>query len=81
MTKTTGNGKSRGFSRRQVLHMAAALGSGAMGAPYLLREAQAQGTDLGPYQQAKINWRQAEGEQITVGHPCELLRKPDHHLA
>src|SRR5688572_16632081 len=53
-------------SRRRLLKQAAALGAGAVVAPHLLRHAHAQQADLGPYQQAKINWRQAEGEQITV---------------
>jgi len=51
--------------RRRVLKHAAALGAVTLAAPHLLRHAYAQ-TELGPYQQAKINWRQAEGEQIAV---------------
>ena len=35
-------------------------------APWVARYAHAQAADLGPYQQAKINWRQAEGAEITV---------------
>lgn len=53
--------------RRQLLRAIAVLGAGSIAAPYLMRHAHAQGADLGPYQQAKINWRQADGEQITVG--------------
>jgi multiple sugar transport system substrate-binding protein len=53
--------------RREVLRTIAVLGAGSIVAPYLMRHAHAQSADLGPYQQAKINWRQAEGEQITVG--------------
>lgn len=52
-------------NRREVLKGVAALGAGAFASPLVARFAQAQ--DLGPYQQAKINWRQAEGEQIAVG--------------
>jgi len=52
--------------RRQVMKHAAALGAATLAASHLLRHAHAQGAELGPYQQAKINWRQAEGEQIAV---------------
>ena len=48
-------------SRRQVLQQAAALGAAAV-AP----AAFAQADDLAPYRSAKINWKQAEGESITV---------------
>ena len=34
--------------------------------PSVLRQAAAQEADLAPYKSAKINWRQAEGESITV---------------
>ena len=53
--------------RRDVLRAAAVLGVGTVAAPYLIRTAHAQAADLGAYTAAKINWRQAEGEQITVG--------------
>jgi multiple sugar transport system substrate-binding protein len=53
--------------RRDVLRAAAVIGVGTVAAPYLIRSAQAQAADLGAYTSAKINWRQAEGEQITVG--------------
>ena len=53
--------------RRDVLRAAAVLGAGTIAAPYLIRTAHAQAADLGAYLSAKINWRQAEGEQITVG--------------
>jgi ABC-type glycerol-3-phosphate transport system substrate-binding protein len=49
-----------------LLKHAAVLGVGAVVAPHILRYAHAQQANLGPYQQARINWRQAEGEQITV---------------
>ena len=51
--------------RRRILAHGAALGAAALGAPWIGRYAHAQ-ADLGPYQQAKINWRQAEGAEITV---------------
>ena len=53
------------FSRRQILHGLA--GSTALLAlPYLAGRAQAQGADLAPYQQAKIDWQQAKGETLTI---------------
>jgi multiple sugar transport system substrate-binding protein len=55
------------LGRRDVLRTAALLGAGAVVAPYVIRNANAQSPDLGAYTSAKINWRQAEGEQITVG--------------
>ncbi|HTN27320.1 MAG TPA: extracellular solute-binding protein, partial [Burkholderiales bacterium] len=48
--------------RRRTIQAGAALVSGAL----LPGFARAQQADLGPYRQAKINWRQAEGEAITV---------------
>jgi len=53
--------------RRKLLGAAAALGLGSIAAPFLSRRAGAQAADLGPYAAAKINWRQADGEAITVG--------------
>ena len=52
--------------RRRVLKQAMAAGAALVAAPYVIRQASAQAADLGPYQGAKINWRQVEGEQITV---------------
>ena len=56
---------SKRIRRRDVL-----LGAGASGlafSPGLLSPgAAAQTADLAPYQSAKINWKQADGEQITV---------------
>jgi multiple sugar transport system substrate-binding protein len=63
MTKHTDRPARPG--RRRLLKQAAILGAGTLAAPYLLRFAHAQ-VNLGPYQQAKINWRQVENEQITV---------------
>jgi multiple sugar transport system substrate-binding protein len=52
--------------RRDVLKRGAALGAaGALG-PYFASAAFAQGDDLAPYRAAKINWKQAEGETITI---------------
>jgi ABC-type glycerol-3-phosphate transport system substrate-binding protein len=54
-------------ARRRLLKRTAALGALAVGAPYVLRSAHAQANaDTAPYAQAKINWRQAEGEEIAV---------------
>lgn len=50
-----------GATRRQFIGQAAALGAVGLAGPAL-----AQGADLAPYQRAKINWRQAEGESISV---------------
>ncbi len=40
--------------------------SALLGAPGLLRHAVAQDADLGPYRSAKIDWKQASGETLTV---------------
>src|SRR5687767_43549 len=55
-------------ARRRALQHAAALGAAALAGPLALPAAQAQAAadDLGPYRAAKINWRQAEGESISV---------------
>jgi hypothetical protein len=52
--------------RRNVLKGIAAAGTAALAGPLLPASARAQAADLGPYQRAKVNWRQAEGESITV---------------
>ncbi len=52
--------------RRRVLRQGAVLGAATVAAPWLTRHASAQAPDLGPYQHAKIDWRQAEGAEITV---------------
>jgi ABC-type glycerol-3-phosphate transport system substrate-binding protein len=62
--KNSSNGPAKP-SRRKAIGQGAALGV-ALGAPWVARYAAAQGADLGPYQQAKINWRQAEGAEIAV---------------
>jgi multiple sugar transport system substrate-binding protein len=53
-----------GHQRRTLLKRGAALG--AMAALGRAGPALAQGDDLAPYRSAKINWKQAEGESITV---------------
>ena len=52
--------------RRVVLKGAAALGVAGVLGPQFAGSALAQGDDLGPYRAAKVNWKQAEGESITV---------------
>src|SRR4051794_6143040 len=53
-------------SRREVLLQAAALGAAAASSSVLSGRAFGQADDLAPYRTAKINWKQAEGETITV---------------
>ena len=53
-------------TRRTALKQAAALGAVAAASPWLLPAAHAQDADLAPYRSAKINWRQVEGETISV---------------
>jgi ABC-type glycerol-3-phosphate transport system substrate-binding protein len=52
--------------RRRALQQGVALGAAAVAAPWLAAPARAQGDDLAPYRAAKINWKQAEGESISV---------------
>ena len=52
--------------RRDLLRHGAALGiAGALG-PQLVSNALAQADDLAPYRAAKVNWRQVEGQEITI---------------
>ena len=53
----------RTLDRREFMRQGAALGVAAA-VPSTL--ALAQGDDLAPYRAAKVNWRQAEGQEITV---------------
>jgi hypothetical protein len=53
-------------ARRKVLVQAASLGALAVAAPRLLSSAHAQADDLTPYRSAKVDWRQVEGESISV---------------
>lgn len=57
---------STSIDRRSIISAALAVPAVALGAPWIIRRATAQDANLGPYQAAKINWRQAEGQQITV---------------
>ena len=53
--------------RRRFMGQAAALGAAGLAGGGWMGPALAQGTpDLAPYRSAKINWRQAEGESISV---------------
>src|SRR5512142_99199 len=53
--------------RRRMLKQTAALGAATLAATYVLRSAHAQANaDIAAYTGAKLNWRQAEGESITV---------------
>jgi multiple sugar transport system substrate-binding protein len=67
MTKRTSKGDAPKLpGRRELLRQGAALGiAGALG-PQFVGSALAQGDDLAPYRAAKLNWRQAEGQEITV---------------
>src|SRR3954454_17079940 len=51
--------------RRRALQQAASVGALAA-TPAWVASALAQGDDLAPYRSAKINWKQVEGESITV---------------
>ena len=53
-------------TRRDVLLQGAALGAAAASSSVLSGNAIAQADDLAPYRAAKINWKQVEGETITV---------------
>lgn len=52
--------------RRRLMRQGAVLGGAALGASVWTPGADAQADDLAPYRSAKINWKQAEGESITV---------------
>jgi ABC-type glycerol-3-phosphate transport system substrate-binding protein len=52
--------------RRAALKKGAAIGAALIGAPWVARYANAQGMDLGPYLNAKINWRQVEGQTVNA---------------
>ena len=59
-----------GLSRRRMLTTTGLGGALAFGAPALLKgvpPARAQAIDQEAMQRANVDWRQAEGEQITVG--------------
>jgi multiple sugar transport system substrate-binding protein len=52
-------------TRRQFIGQAAALGAAGLGGGWV-GTALAQQPDLAPYTRARINWKQAEGESISV---------------
>lgn len=52
--------------RRSFLGKAAALGVAGLGSAGWMGAANAQAADLAPYTSAKINWKQVEGESISV---------------
>ncbi len=56
----------RPLTRRSVIGGALASPLLALGAPWIIRPANAQSMSLGPYQEAKIDWRQVAGQEITV---------------
>ena len=65
-------------SRRRVLKQAAVAGATLVVGPYFIGRAHAQSSDLAPYQQAKINWRQAGGRaDYCRCHTSRLLRQSD----
>jgi ABC-type glycerol-3-phosphate transport system substrate-binding protein len=66
LNKTRGIPDRIHSGRRKALVQTASLGAAAIAAPYLPRSAHAQGDDLAAYKSAKIDWRQAEGESISV---------------
>ncbi len=53
-------------ARRKLITQVASVGALAAASPRMLTSAHAQGDDLAPYKAAKINWRQVEGESISV---------------
>ena len=65
MTKRVRNEPARP-SRRRLIAGGAAIGAASFASPWVARYAHAQAADLGPYQNAKIDWRQAEGTEISV---------------
>ena len=52
--------------RRRLLKQGAALGALTAFGPQMITSTWAQDDSLAPYTSAKINWKQAEGESITV---------------
>lgn len=55
------------LARRKVLKSGALMGASALAAPWILsRRTRAQSADLAAYQAAQIDWRQAEGESLSV---------------
>jgi ABC-type glycerol-3-phosphate transport system substrate-binding protein len=65
MTKRSREGSSQ-LGRRDVLRQGAVVGAAGLLCPRFISAALAQADDLAPYTSAKVNWKQAEGEQITI---------------
>ena len=60
-------GTIRPSSRRHFILGSTAAAGFSLAAPAILRSsARAADAALGPYQEAKINWRQCEGEALNV---------------
>jgi ABC-type glycerol-3-phosphate transport system substrate-binding protein len=53
-------------TRRTFLKGSVGASAMLLGAPAFLRSAAAQNNDISPYTSAKIDWKQASGESITV---------------
>ena len=53
-------------TRRRLIQQGAALSAAGMLGTRFASLALAQADDLAPYRSAKLNWRQAEGQEITV---------------
>jgi multiple sugar transport system substrate-binding protein len=66
MTKQLPADHSASLTRRRLLQYGGGLGFAGLIGPSFSDAALAQSSDLAAYGAAKINWRQAEGEQITV---------------
>ncbi len=58
--------RRRALARLASAGALAAVGTGAAIAPPFARRAQAQADDLAPYRNARIDWKQADGESISV---------------
>ncbi len=66
MTPSSRDPRSPQAPRRKFLGQAAAIGAAGLAGTGWMGNALAQDTVLAPYRSAKINWRQAEGESISV---------------
>lgn len=66
MKKTKHAASAAPAARRKFMGQAAALGAVGLGGAGWVGNALAQAPDLAPYRSAKINWRQVEGESISV---------------
>ena len=66
MNESPVNGPQFDDERRSFLGKAAALGVAGLGSAGWMGAAHAQAADLAPYTSAKINWKQVEGESISV---------------